>query len=145
MSRSGYSDDWDDQWRMIMYRANVDRALHGKRGQKFLRELLAALDAMPEKRLITHAFEKEEGVCALGAVGRARGNQCTVPTGDGDYQDTNTVAVGRHFGIAACMAAEIMYVNDEWELYWREVTPERRYQAVRQWVVNQITNSPPTP
>lgn len=61
MSRSGYSEDWDgENWTFIRWRGAVKSALRGKRGQAFLREALAALDAMPEKRLITHdliAFE----------------------------------------------------------------------------------------
>lgn len=56
MSRSGYSDDgWDDesaQWASIRYAGALKSAIRGKRGQTFLKELLAALDAMPVKRLI---------------------------------------------------------------------------------------------
>lgn len=43
MSRSGYSDDCDH---IELWRAAVDAAVSGKRGQAFLRELLGALDAM---------------------------------------------------------------------------------------------------
>lgn len=56
MSRSGYTDDgWDDesaQWAAIRYAGALKSAVRGKKGQAFLRELLAALDAMPVKRLI---------------------------------------------------------------------------------------------
>lgn len=53
MSRSGYSDDYDgDNWDLIRWRGAVTSAIRGKRGQAFLREALAALDAMPEKQLI---------------------------------------------------------------------------------------------
>ena len=52
MSRSGYSDDLET-WQLIKWRGQVMSAIRGKRGQKFLRELLAALDAMPKKILIT--------------------------------------------------------------------------------------------
>ena len=45
MSRSGYSTDLDDQ-ALNLWRGTVHRAIHGKRGQAMLRELLAALDAM---------------------------------------------------------------------------------------------------
>ena len=48
MSRSGYSDDIDDNWAHIMWRGRVASSIRGKRGQAMLRELLAALDAMPE-------------------------------------------------------------------------------------------------
>jgi len=47
MSRSGYSDDCDDQWSLICWRGAVKSAIRGKRGQAFLKEMLAALDALP--------------------------------------------------------------------------------------------------
>ena len=74
MSRSGYSDSDDfDYWELNLYRANVERAISGKRGQAFLRELIAALDALPEKKLISESLADADGVCALGSVARSRG------------------------------------------------------------------------
>lgn len=136
MSRSGYGI-WDDG-RGHLYRANVDRALAGKRGQAFLRELLAALDALPEKKLATNDFETADGVCALGAVGRARGNQCWLTLDDDYYFDVDMI--GKHFGIASCMAAEIMWENDEHAAYWMGMpeTPEQRFARVRRWVESNI-------
>lgn len=60
MSRSGYNDDIDN-WALIKWRGQVASAIRGKRGQKMLRDLLAALDAMPEKSLIVHELESESG------------------------------------------------------------------------------------
>lgn len=57
MSRSGYSDDIDDPLALGRWRAQVRSATRGKRGQKLLRDLLAALDAMSEKRLVTDTLE----------------------------------------------------------------------------------------
>ena len=62
MSRSGYSEDCDG-WALVRWRGAVKSAIRGQRGQAFLRELLAALDAIPDKRLIA-----EELVDAQGAV-----------------------------------------------------------------------------
>src|SRR4051812_12282578 len=86
MSRSGYSEDCDNDWAMICYRGAVKSAIRGKRGQAFLNELLASLDAMPIKRLISDELEgtdrmsfshwgivEIEAVCAIGALGKARG------------------------------------------------------------------------
>ncbi len=56
MSRSGYSDDLD-QGDLNRWRGAVASAIRGKRGQSFLRELLASLDAMPRKELISEAME----------------------------------------------------------------------------------------
>lgn len=71
MSRSNYSDDLDN-WELIRWRGAVQSAINGRRGQKLLREILVALEAMPDKRLITDALEMDGEVCALGAVCRAR-------------------------------------------------------------------------
>jgi hypothetical protein len=53
VSRSGYCEDGDtalvNLWPNILA-----RAVKGKRGQAFLKELASALDAMPEKKLIAH-------------------------------------------------------------------------------------------
>ena len=48
MSRSGYSDDAEN---VAMWRGQVANATRGRRGQKLLRDMVAALDAMPDKRL----------------------------------------------------------------------------------------------
>ena len=53
MSRSGYHDGID-QWDLIRWRGAVASAIRGKRGQAFLREMLDALDALPEPKLIAH-------------------------------------------------------------------------------------------
>lgn len=76
MSRSGYSEDLDDQWQFIRWRGAVKSAIKGRRGQDFLKEMLAALDALPEKVLIANDLQDTTysgQVCAIGAVGKARG------------------------------------------------------------------------
>lgn len=68
MSRSGYCDDYDcDPLPLGRWRGQVASAIRGKRGQAFLRELVAALDAMPEKRLIANDLEQAGNVCAIAA------------------------------------------------------------------------------
>lgn len=142
MSRSGYHDDIDP-WQLIRWRGMVASAIRGKRGQFFLLEMLAALDAMPVKRLVADELEtadliacshwglyEAQSVCAIGAVGKLRG----MDMADIDPHDASTVA-GK-FGIAEPMAQEIVYMNDEWGAY-RE-TPEARFERMRKWVVSQI-------
>ena len=73
MSRSGYVDDVDDNWDLIRWRGAVKSALRGKRGQAFLKEMIEALDALPEKMLIGNTLEADGMVCAMGAVGLKRG------------------------------------------------------------------------
>lgn len=133
MSRSGYSDDFSDEWAMIRWRGAVSSAIRGRRGQAFLRELLSALDMLLEKRLIENDFQAEGEVCALGAVATARGIDLSRldPTDEEGVGDE----VAFRLGIAGALAKEIMYENDE---VWHRETPEHRYERVRKWVVSQI-------
>jgi hypothetical protein len=129
MGRCGYSDDYDN-WAMICWRGAVASAIRGKRGQAFLREMLAALDAMPERLLIKGELEESGQVCALASVGMARG----VDMSQVDPYDRETVA--GTFGISDALAAEIMYENDEMSGY--KETPEQRFVRVRRWVTAHI-------
>ena len=145
MSRSGYIEDGDyDQWNLIRYRGAVNSAFKGKRGQAFLKEMLAALDALPEKRLIKNDLETRqfityshwgmieiEAVCAIGAVGKARGLDMSKL----DPEDSVTVA--STFNIAESMAREIVFENDEGD-YWGKETPEQLYDRMRRFVVASI-------
>lgn len=149
MSRSGYSDDID-QWQMIKWRGQVASAIRGKRGQMMLRDLLVALDEMPDKVLVVHELESEEGeVCALGALARKR--QIDMSKLDPNEPEE----VGAVFGIASCLAQEIVYMNDEYfDRYWDEkekimvnLTPGQRWHKMREWVESKIgqngASSPP--
>ena len=124
MSRSGYTDDdGDDPLAHGRWRAAVRSSLQGKRGQALLKELAEALDAMPDKRLYPGSFATAEGeFCALGVLGAKRGTKMD-DLGDEDYCDPGFVA--NRFGIAPAMAAEIMYMNDEYAVdVWKWVDVE---------------------
>jgi hypothetical protein len=125
MSRSGYSDDADY---VDLYRASVDRALRGKRGRAFLRELAIALDAMPVRELVAHQIVTDGHACALGAVALARGADVSRL----DPEDAAAVAVV--FGIATSMAREIVYENDEGGPLTGAETPAARWTRMRAWV-----------
>ncbi len=130
MSRSGYTDDWDfEWWYHIRWRGQVASAIRGKRGQAFLRELVQALDAMPEKRLIPNNLEHAGNVCAIGSVGRARG----IDMSKLDPEDYNSIAAT--FGIARQLVQEIEYMNDEGVCV---SSPEQRWQKMRNWAVSQL-------
>lgn len=137
MSRSGYTDDYDDDGSLNLYRGAVERAIRGKRGQKFLRDLVSALDALPVKALIDGELEYEGQVCALGSVGKMRGLAMDGLSEDGFY-DPDKLA--KTFGIAPSMAREIMYENDEGA--WRTETPEERWKRVREWAMEHIIPTP---
>jgi hypothetical protein len=130
MSRSGYSEDYDlDNWNLIRWRGQVASAIRGKRGQAFLRELIEALDAMPEKRLIAHELRQDGEVCALGSVGVKRG----VELEKLDPVDYDTIA--GVFGIAHQLVQEIEWINDEGRYY---KTPEERWQYMRAWAAENL-------
>jgi hypothetical protein len=96
-----------------------------------LKELDAALEALPVKRLIANELEIDGEVCAIGAVGRARG----IEMSKFDMEDcyvSNEIA--NAFNIANAMTCEIMYVNDEF--YYS--SPEERYEEVRRWVKENL-------
>lgn len=166
MSRSGYSDDYgdDDPLALGRYRAQVGSAIRGKRGQTLLRELLAALEAMPDKQLVAGELEADGQFCALGVVGQARGlNLAAIDTYDVE-------SLGPKFNIAEQLAREIMWVNDDHVMdhKWVEVDivgpvrpwyPEygkhrvgmsvpndqagfERWKEVREWVEKNIAKEP---
>jgi hypothetical protein len=158
MSRSGYTDDCEN---LELWRGAVTRAITGKRGQALLRDLLAALDAMPEKTLAADSLVTADGdYCTLGVLGKARGMDLAAL----DPEDPDQVA--NAFGIARAMAQEIVYLNDEQDddyeyvyfevcgpLQWwkeRHVSrrvqvadgPARRWKRMRAWVASQIKPRP---
>ncbi len=160
MSRSGYTDDFGDEDPLAMgrYRQAVKRAIEGKRGQAMLRELLAALDAMPEKWLAAESLVTADGAfCTLGVLGKTRG--IDIATLDPDDPDQ----VAKAFGIAESMAREIVYENDEGvdDYEWVEMVGpprrhyshprvrvdvdrvgEKRWKHMRKWVVEHLTPPP---
>ena len=124
MSRSGYSEDCEG---LNLWRGAVRSAINGKRGQAFLKELAAAMDAMPKKELIREELINYESgaCCTIGVVCKSRGIQ----TDKIDAHDPTSV--GKAVGIAMAMAAEIEYLNDE---YGEHQTPQERWVRMRKWV-----------
>lgn len=149
MSRSGYVDDDSDYDFSNLWRGAVIRSIRGKRGQSFLHDLLAALDAMPEKRLVAGELEAAGSFCALGVAGQSKGlNLASIDTYDYD-------ALSKNFNISEPLAREIMYINDElvhidnWECLhgeWvrtkEEKPEEKRWEIVRKWVDENIVREP---
>ncbi len=144
MSRSGYSDDYDDEnGALAMWRGQVASAIRGKRGQKLLRDLIEGLDALPEKVLIAERLQEPETgcVCALGAVGLKRGIDLAPlePLAEGGCTD----AIGSAFDIASQLAAEVQYINDEGG--WHRETPRARWERVRSWAIANLAGDLPSP
>lgn len=129
MSRSGYVDDLEN-WQLIMWRGAVKSAMRGKRGQAFFKEALAALDAMPEKRLIANTLEADGEFCLLGALGHHK----NMDVSKLDPEDSELVS--DQFNIADALAREAVFMNDEGAYY--DETPEQRWIRMRKWVESNI-------
>lgn len=165
MSRHGYSEDgdWDDNLSLGRWRAQVASAVRGKRGQQFLRDLVAALDALPEPKLVAGHLETTDGaVCALGALGRFRQVKLPDPENpeETDPEDEADWGwLGDAFNIAPQLAQETMFVNDEhvprvtasagYLAFGHEYAqgpaehPDAsRWRAVRRWAARQIVVTP---
>jgi hypothetical protein len=131
MSRSGYVDDGDN-WGLIRWRGAVASAIRGRRGQAFFAELLLALDAMPERRLIDNALKADGGFCTIGVIGAARGLDMSKINPDDPEE------VSRMFDIAEALAQEVAYMNDEDVPWFKEESPEERFVRMRKWVAMKI-------
>ena len=132
MSRSGLTDDGENQWHDAMWRGRVANSIRGRRGQSMLRDLLAALDAMPGKALIAKELVADGQVCAIGSLGMARG--MAMETMDVEDYD----AIAKAFDVAAPLVQEIEWANDEGASVFKE-TPEQRWTRMREWVARRVT------
>lgn len=130
MSRSGYSEDYDDDYGPNPWNAIVANSIKGKRGQAFLRELADAMDAMPVKELITGELVTPAGeCCTIGVVCKARGIDVS------NIEINDPEEVGNAVGISRQMAAEIEFWNDEGYEY---LTDAQRWVNMREWVRKNI-------
>lgn len=136
MSRSGYVDDLEPL-ELGRWRGRVASAIRGKRGQALLRDILAGMDALPEKVLILGELRNQEGdCCAMGAACLKRG----VDTVDIDPAAPEEVAAA--LDVADCLAQEVAAVNDDWG--GRDETPAQRFERVRAWVEKQLRAGGPS-
>ncbi len=130
--RISFSDDEDFPGQVDLWQGNCERSLRGKKGQRELRELHAALLALPGKRLIHGALEDESGgVCAIGAYGKRKG----VDLSRFDV-DTDTDQVGIAGGMPPLVAWKVVEMNDV--EFGRHVTPEQRYLKLLAWVESKL-------
>lgn len=155
MNRSNYGDGYDT-WQTIMWRGAVSSAIRGKRGQTFIKELIEALDAMPDKRLITGQLQKDGCNCALGVVATARNVDTApieFPEDQYEIDEWHSQRVADALNIADALAREVMWVNDEFyerndyalvEGRWLRVHGPKqdpdvfRWQAVRKWAQQKL-------
>lgn len=162
MSRISYSDDDEDYpGQYALWQANCRRSIQGAVGQRVMREMEAALLALPSQRLIQHAVSLDGEVCAVGAYVAAQKAKSggsihdaiaalEAECGDAETQAYNeTDGLGIEHGMPKMVAWQLVALNDiEIDSYIYvtaagvrqrvPVTPEHRYQKVLEWVRSQI-------
>jgi hypothetical protein len=131
VSRISYSEEEDWPGQFDLWQANCRRSLHGKQGQVELRELKAAIVALPDKRLIHGLLVDEDGeVCAIGAYAKYKGLDLYAF----DPEDC-TDEVGIHAGMTKLVAWKVVEMNDE---QLSHLTPELRYTKMLEWIDSQL-------
>lgn len=168
MSRSWYCDDNDDPLALGRWRAQVRSATRGKRGQRLLRDMLDALDAMPEKRLVSGVLEISSQTDERGAQKWAelfkdptaadRYRKHYVETRPAAFKEGEVCALGAlgrvrgmdmsrldpedPDGVACAFDVAAPLVREivymNDEGSYRNETPEDRWRRMRKWVAAQI-------
>lgn len=133
-----YAEDEDFAGQAALWEANLTRSLAGRRGQQSLRELEAALLALPEKRLVADALETDAGVCAIGALAKFKqyDGDMALPEVLDEYEEYKVqdamLKVAKELGLPKLVATAVIAENDD--SYPPNMTPERRYERVLSWV-----------
>jgi hypothetical protein len=136
--RISYSEDEDYPGQFNLWQGNCQRSLSGRKGQAALRELRAALLALPSKRLIANELDDGADCCAIGALVRYKS---LTPKSDREYEMEE---VGVECGMPRMVAWKVVELNDvQLDRRWDgmksvELTPEERYDAVLKWVGEQL-------
>lgn len=129
--RISYSDEEEYPGQFDLWQANCRRSIKGTRGQRELRELEAALVALPEKRLIHGELTDDSGgVCAIACYAKHKG----VDLSPFDLDDESDQA-GIKAGMPRLVAWKVVELND---IELERVTEEQRYLAVLEWVREQL-------
>lgn len=106
--RLNWSDDEEVPGQFALWQANCQRSMRGKLGQRELRELEAALLALPEKRLIHGSLTDEDGgVCAIACYAKHKG--IDVSKFDPEYGSDEVGIAG---GMPRLVAWKVVALND---------------------------------
>lgn len=153
--RIGYSDEEDYPGQFGLWQGNCQRSLKGRAGQAALRELEAALLALPSKRLIAESLVDAHGeVCAIGALAEFKGEITDNMIGQGEC---DMEEVGVELGMPRLVAWKVVEMNDlqfagtslvikegpyrwysEQPFEYVPITPEQRYKRMLAWVREQL-------
>jgi hypothetical protein len=151
MSRINYCEDEDFNNQSLLWEANQERAIRGRKGQAALRELEQALLALPEKKLIVDELENAQGeVCAIGALAKFKGREnprvnwgdtpVDEPLADGvilpDEVQEVTLDLAESLGVPRLVALAVIYENDE-RAY--ALDPTLRYGRLLRWTRHALS------
>jgi hypothetical protein len=120
-------------------------AIRGARGQRFLQDLIHALDALPEPELAAGALEDEETgcCCAFGAVRRFRGVDA-IPLNFDPLQDgIEPEQLAKPFDVSHTLAWVVVQVND---YSCSSNSPDARrirFNNVRRWALAHLYSVKP--
>lgn len=142
MSRSGFHEaeyyDRDEILAMGRTVARIKSATRGKRGQKFLKMALKALDQMEDKRLAANTFGVGAGgcMCFMSSIATETGRATLLDnehSNDWDGQGTcERLADG--FDVASVLVQDLVWDNDE----NAPLDPSDRWQYMRDRVARSI-------
>lgn len=143
--RLSWTEDEAFPGQFALWQANCRRSLESKRGQAALRELEAALLALPVPELVGSALETpERGVCAIGALARYKAIDVSSDADqlrhslneDDDYEAQAIMeGVADACGVPPMVAWKTIEIND---IDCDGMTPAQRHQRVLRWVRSQI-------
>lgn len=156
--RIRFSEDEDFNNQAILWEANQERSLKGRKGQEALRRLEAALLALPEPKLIADAIEDANGlVCGLGAMAKHENYEGSLALPESpsenasdeewneyySHEDSDAAAIERamlalaeSLDVPKLVAIGIIYENDD---SYSAQTPEARYTKLLAWARSWLT------
>lgn len=136
-----YQDDYGfEPWMQGQQAGALRSAIRGNRGQQFLRDLVAALNALPEPKLSAGALEDEETgcCCAFGAVRRYRGTDAVPLYFDPQEKDLDPPHFVEPFNVATALAWEVVEANEGRSVSNSEAAMRQRWSSVRAWAARQL-------
>lgn len=120
MSRSGFHemDDWDQDAILAMGRVvgRILSAQRGKRGQRFLRLALRALDKMEDKRLAGGTFGVAQNgcMCLMTSIATETGRASVLTPGrDLEHDERLCEDMATAFDVAPVLVRNLVWDNDE--------------------------------
>jgi hypothetical protein len=117
---------------------NLRLALFGRRGQRALADLKAALLALPQKRLIDDKLQCNREVCAVGAYvwwQKVKAGMDPIAAFDAipemSGEDETVDWVAAEAGLSRTLIWDLLYRNDD---PYARLTPEERYTKFLAWI-----------